>query len=128
MFWGIYISNRDKIFRKEDEQNFPAWLNHISHTVELPVVFLEAFIVHHQYPSTIEGYTLTAFLGGAYLLWLLYLGIVKDIWVYIFLKDFSCSGRAIFFMVSFAIAFILYVVGEKTHYFFWGDLSLLNVH
>ncbi|GBM36344.1 hypothetical protein AVEN_150206-1 [Araneus ventricosus] len=39
------------------------------HTVELPVVLLEAFIVHHRYPSTAEGYSLTATFGGAYLLW-----------------------------------------------------------
>ncbi|GBM99595.1 hypothetical protein AVEN_261895-1 [Araneus ventricosus] len=30
MFWGIYIIDRDLIFPKEDEKNFPVWLNHIS--------------------------------------------------------------------------------------------------
>ncbi|GBM37573.1 hypothetical protein AVEN_183781-1, partial [Araneus ventricosus] len=89
------------------------------HTVELPVVLLEAFIVHHRYPSTAEGYSLTATFGGAYLLWVLYLGIVKNIWVYIFLKDLNFLGRAIFFLASCAVTFILYVVGEKANYFFW---------
>ncbi|KAF8778109.1 Androgen-induced protein 1 like [Argiope bruennichi] len=118
MFWGVYAVNRELIFPKELDGKFPAWLNHISHTIQVPTLLLEVLIVHHKYPSRKTGFATNMGFGGVYLLWTFYLAFAKDIWVYEFVQDLPWYGKVIFFPACLAMQIIIYNVCERVDYYF----------
>ncbi|GIX92342.1 hypothetical protein CEXT_744271 [Caerostris extrusa] len=69
MFWGIYSLDRELIFPTALDAFFPSWLNHVSHTVILPVLLIETYIIKHRQPSLLDALKYAAVFGLAYLLW-----------------------------------------------------------
>ncbi|GBM99594.1 Androgen-induced gene 1 protein [Araneus ventricosus] len=120
MFWGLYAIDRELIFPKVLDAVFPCWLNHVSHTVILPALLIETYIVKHRHPRRTEGLMYTAGFGLAYMIWVLYLALVMNIWVYPVLQVLNWTQKFIFFGICVLIQFSMYIIGEKINYMFWG--------
>ncbi|XP_054708092.1 androgen-induced gene 1 protein-like [Uloborus diversus] len=121
VFWILYFVDRELIFPKVLDAVFPAWLNHVSHTVILPVLFMETYLVRHCHPPRKLGVTITASFGILYITWVLYLALVKDIWPYPILQILNWGQRGIFFGCGIVFLYILYFLGEKVNVSFWGE-------
>ncbi|XP_015924926.1 androgen-induced gene 1 protein isoform X2 [Parasteatoda tepidariorum] len=121
MFWILYGINRELIFPKVLDPVFPPWLNHVSHTVILPVLLIETYIIKHRHPRRRDGMKLTAAFGLCYGIWTLILGLGMDIWVYPVLQIMNWTARIVFFAVSILFMFLQYLVGEKINCLFWGE-------
>lgn len=119
-FWSLHTINRELIFPKVLDETFPFWLNHVGHSIMLPVMIVETYIVHHRYPRRKDGMKLTMAYGLAYGVWVLILGLM-DIWAYPILRIISWPQRAVFMIGSLVLMPLLYLIGEKLNYCFWGD-------
>ncbi|XP_071854391.1 androgen-induced gene 1 protein-like isoform X4 [Apostichopus japonicus] len=112
-FWAIYGMNRELIFPAALDEFFPAWLNHALHTFVLPLLLIDMLLVKHKYPSRISGILGAVGFALCYLVWILYLGFAKDIWVYPFLKVLEGPYFILFFAVMTVVLIIFYIIGEK---------------
>lgn len=121
MFWVLYAINRELIFPKVLDEFFPAWLNHVSHTVILPAILVETYILKHRHPRKKEGVQITMAFGLTYGLWVLFLGLNMDIWVYPVLQILNWTQRAVFLLGSLVFMALLYFAGERINCCFWGD-------
>ncbi|KAG8190513.1 hypothetical protein JTE90_006680 [Oedothorax gibbosus] len=125
MFWGLYSFDRELIFPKAMDAMFPPWLNHVSHTVILPALIIETYILKHRHPQRKEGFLYALAFGMAYFVWTLYLGLKMDIWVYPVLQIMSWSQRVPFLILSIAGILFIYIIGERINALFWGE-SVVN--
>lgn len=121
VFWILYAINRELIFPKVLDTVFPVWLNHVAHTLILPVLLLETYMSRHRHPRRKEGFAITAVFGLVYFAWVLYLSLVKDIWPYPILYMLNWGQRVAFFGAGLVFLLILYIIGEKINACCWGD-------
>jgi len=121
MFWILYGINRELIFPKALDAFFPSWLNHVAHTAILPVILVETYILKHRHPRKIDGVKITAAFGLTYGVWILFLGLGMDIWVYPILQVLNWIQRIVFLVISTSFMFLLYFVGERINCCFWGE-------
>lgn len=127
MFWSLYAIDRELVFPKWMDEVFPMWLNHVMHTAVVPFLLVDMYLIQHNYPSRKSGVTGTIFVGLAYLLWILYLGFVLDIWVYKVLKVLSGVHFVLFFVVAAVLLLCIYVFGEKVNSSMWGSKGRVNI-
>ncbi|PIK54401.1 putative androgen-induced protein 1 protein-like [Apostichopus japonicus] len=78
-----------------------------------PVASHRYVVVKHKYPSRISGILGAVGFALCYLVWILYLGFAKDIWVYPFLKVLEGPYFILFFAVMTVVLIIFYIIGEK---------------
>ncbi|KAJ8020932.1 Androgen-induced protein1 protein [Holothuria leucospilota] len=114
-FWAIYAVDRELIFPEALDKFFPSWLNHALHTYVLPLLLVDMLLVNHKYPSRRAGMAGTLAFGFSYLIWILFLGFAKDIWVYPFFKVLHGVYFPIFFATMSLILIMFYIIGEKTN-------------
>lgn len=114
-FWAIYAVDRELIFPEALDKFFPSWLNHALHTYVLPLLLVDMLLVNHKYPSRRAGMAGTLAFGLSYLIWILFLGFAKDIWVYPFFKVLHGVYFPIFFATMSLILIMFYIIGEKTN-------------
>ena len=127
MFWAIYLADREVIFPTELDQYIPQGLNHCWHTFPVLIVFLEAVIVFHRYPST----KLCAFgvfmLSALYIVWIVWVYSVAEIWPYDFFDLLPTVALPLFFLSNFLIILAFQFVGKHCCYLRWkGILSFLT--
>ncbi|PRD26631.1 UNVERIFIED_CONTAM: Aig1 [Trichonephila clavipes] len=156
MFWGLYAIDRELIFPKVLETIFPAWLNHVSvskifcsvvysfllnslyilfpnqcarseHTVILPVLLIETYVVKHRHPRRQEGLKYAAAFGLIYMIWILYLAIAMNIWVYPVLRILNWPQKVVFFVLSIMVQFFMYLMGEKINSLCHGVLCMKSL-
>jgi len=121
VFWILYSIDRELIFPKVLDAVFPSWLNHVSHTVILPVLLLETYTLRHRHPNRKDGITITSAFMLVYVSWVLYLALVKDIWPYPILQILNWGQRFIFFGAGILFLMMMYLIGEKINSSCWGD-------
>lgn len=121
VFWILYAIDRELIFPKVLDAVFPVWLNHVSHTMILPVLLVETYILRHRHPRRKDGIIITATFGLVYVIWVLYLALVMDIWPYPILQILNWGQRVAFFGVGILFLSLLYVVGETINMCCWGE-------
>lgn len=124
VFWVLFAINRDYIYPKILETIIPSWLNHVSHTVILPMLLIETSLSKHHHPPRKAGFALTLSFGAIYILWVLYLALVMDIWPYPILEILGWGLRVVFFVSCFLILCALYLIGETINYSVWGQEAL----
>ena len=122
-FWSIYTVDRDLIFPAWIEQYIPLWLNHCIHTVILPVVLLENYLVDHRRSHQKHGLKATMLFVGLYTVLILYLGIAKDYWVYPVLRVMNWPIRVLFISCSLATSALFYGMGGLLYKLAWGSGS-----
>ncbi|CAG2175054.1 unnamed protein product [Oppiella nova] len=124
-FWGIYAVDRELIFPTGIEKWYPVWLNHTTHTIVLPVLLLESYLVCHQSasrgPRTSYPHLLLIVVI-AYLLWTLFIAMQTGHWVYGILEVLNWPSRGAFFAGSASLIMSFFYVGSYINTTFWGTV------
>ncbi|XP_033099702.1 androgen-dependent TFPI-regulating protein-like [Anneissia japonica] len=126
VFWILYSIDRELIFPASFDAIFPSWLNHIMHSVIIPFLVIEMYIIRHSYPSRKNGILGCLAIGLSYLAWILFLGIVKNIWVYPVFRVISNAGFVAFILVSAVVLLCFYSVGQAIATKFWKNVPEEN--
>eukprot|EP00057_Strongylocentrotus_purpuratus_P032473 XP_787760.1 PREDICTED: androgen-induced gene 1 protein [Strongylocentrotus purpuratus] len=113
MYWGIYAVDRELIYPERIQGIYPMWLSHCMHTYIVFILLIEAYLLKHTQPSRKSGMMGLLFVGLSYLLWMLYLGFVKDLWVYPFLQVLEGIYFGIFVVVTALFLAGLYFISER---------------
>jgi len=108
IFWGLYAIDRELIFPKAIEPFYPNWLNHGSHSIIVPFAVLEAMLYEHRQPSRFVGMTALLIWFLVYFVWVMYLGLVHEVWVYPVMDALTAPLLAVFFVGCFAVVFMFY--------------------
>ncbi|XP_055337630.1 androgen-induced gene 1 protein-like [Paramacrobiotus metropolitanus] len=113
MFWGIYAVDRELIFPQFLDQLFPAWANHVMHTVILPVNLLEMALDYHTHPvprwsglKHLVGFSL------AYQAWTLWVYFKTSSWIYPIFNALNGWQKVAFLQGATLMIILLYFVGE----------------
>lgn len=120
VFWSLYLFDRELIFPASMDAFFPAWLNHLMHTLPLAAVVLETVLVYHAHQ---RGHARLVPISVAYILylsWLMYIRVVGGFWVYPVFEQLNTAGVIGFFFALTVPTMVLYVFGEKLHAAVWG--------
>lgn len=113
MYWGIYAVDRELIYPESLEELYPMWLSHCMHTYLIFILLADMYLVKHAQPSRRTGIPSLLVVGIAYLVWLLYLGFVKDMWIYPILQVLEGVYFVLFVIFTALILATLYFAGEK---------------
>lgn len=114
VFWAVWhIAGRENILPVE--AGCPDWLNHVSHTIMLPINFVQLYLVNHNYLS--DKFSILSLL--AYLMtyntYLLYIRIRSGRFVYKFMDKMSVAIIGVFIVCMFALTVIIYKAGRYLH-------------
>ncbi|KAL4218023.1 hypothetical protein ACF0H5_022761 [Mactra antiquata] len=127
-FWGIYAVDRELVYPKRLDKIIPLWLNHVEHTVVLPILLIEKFLVFHEYPRRRKGLFVMLAFASSYLLWILWVAYYADIWVYPILQVMESHQRAIFISIMMVFFVSIYILGESINRFLWRrEMGVKNV-
>lgn len=119
LFWSLYFYDRELIFPRSLAIYYPWWLNQLSHTTISFFALLEAKLVYHAAPPRKDGFRTIFMLVCTYVGWIVYLGMVHEMWVYPVLEFMSPALLPIFIGCCSAAIFGVYIVGEKINHRFW---------
>ncbi|XP_067853583.1 androgen-dependent TFPI-regulating protein-like [Heptranchias perlo] len=119
-FWLLFTYDRALVYPEDLDEFIPLWLNHAVHTVVLPLILLELFIIRHQYPKQRTGLLILGIVSISYLLWVLWIYYAAGAWVYPLLGLFNRLGLVLFFSISLLLVVLLYLLGEKLTLLTWG--------
>ena len=118
-FWILYTIDRQLIFPVGIEKWYPIWLNHTTHTIILPIVLIDNYLVCHNRDKQKNGLKILITVSVVYGLWILFLGLKVDHWVYPVLAVLNWPLR-VAFMLSSNIAMILfYYLGALCYDIAW---------
>lgn len=119
-FWSVWaLAGRENIFPQALEAYYPPWLNHVSHTIILPVNLIELLMVKHQYFK--DRYSLTSVVSytSAYSAFVLYIRSQTGKFVYPFLNKMDAVQVGVFIatmVVSSAIVYKMWkLVSDLRH-------------
>lgn len=126
-FWGIwYIAGREYIFPAILEPYYPPWLNHVTHTIILPVNIVELFAVKHQYASDRKAITSLVAYTSSYSTFLVYIRLQTGRWVYPFLNKMDPLPVGVFITSTIIVGVVVYKVAKIIHDLFHGVKSSKN--
>lgn len=120
IFWSIWAVDRELVFSARLDPYFPSWLNHLMHTTVMPLQLGELALCRHTYPGWRLGYTVTALLTLAYLIWLHVIFYVGGFWVYPVFKVLSPVTRSIFMFFCCALGGCFYFLGQILNDIIWS--------
>lgn len=109
VFWGLYAIDRELIFPKRVEKYYPNWVNHCSHSLIVVTALVESLLSPHYQPSRGASFKALLTWFTTYLLWVLYLGLIHDVWVYPVMQVLSPVGLTAFFIGCFIIVLALHL-------------------
>ncbi|XP_064487469.1 androgen-induced gene 1 protein-like [Ornithodoros turicata] len=118
-FWSLYYIDPNFMFPPVLSLYYPSWLNHMVHTVPLVLIVIEIWLYRHQQPSREAGVTSLMCFSAVYVLWMQYLGIVYNIWVYSVLEILSFGEYVLFIAFSGCVVHVFYIFGEKLNLTLW---------
>ncbi|XP_076874926.1 androgen dependent TFPI regulating protein 1 isoform X2 [Brachyhypopomus gauderio] len=119
-FWSLYAYNRELVYPKYIDEIIPLWLNHALHSVVFPLLLLQMFLQHHQYPSRPKGILSLALFASLYLAWVLWVRHISGIWVYPILAHLSLVGLIVFLAIASVSMVPIYLLGEKLSLVIWS--------
>ncbi|XP_065142496.1 androgen dependent TFPI regulating protein 1 isoform X2 [Paramisgurnus dabryanus] len=119
-FWTLYIYNREMVYPKFLDDIIPVWLNHALHTVIMPLLLVQMFLQNNKYPSRLKGIVFLALFVVLYLLWVLWVHHVSDIWVYPIMAHLGPGGLCLFLGGASLTVVPLYLLGEKLNHMIWS--------
>ncbi|OQV12750.1 putative Androgen-induced 1 [Hypsibius exemplaris] len=113
MFWAIYAVDRELIFPQFLDDVFPAWANHVMHTVILPVNLIEMALDYHAHPkSRWSGLKNLVIFSFAYQVWVLWVYYKTSSWVYPIFNALNGWQKVAFLQGATVGIIVLYFVGE----------------
>lgn len=107
-FWTIwFVAGREHIFPVNAEEFYPSWLNHVTHTVVLPLNLVEIILVKHKYSEKIKS-SIISLVGFilTYTTFILYIRYQTGRFVYPFLNKMDPIAIG-----TFMIAMAVYTIG-----------------
>ncbi|KAK6479484.1 androgen-induced gene 1 protein-like [Huso huso] len=122
-FWLLYAYDRELVYPRFLDDIIPQWLNHAMHTVILPLLLVELYIIPHRFPSRKKGILGLTLFSGLYVAWVFWIHHVSGVWVYPILGFLSPLGRGIFLAAASLTMVPLYFLGEKLNTLLWGQLK-----
>ncbi|XP_068217199.1 androgen-dependent TFPI-regulating protein-like isoform X3 [Palaemon carinicauda] len=123
IFWSLYAIDRELIFPAELDLWFPAWLNHVMHTLPAIGVLIEVFMVCHVYETGVKRFKPIVAAYFMYLTWICYIAYFGGIWVYPVFEVFDMTGRTIFFAALLFPNLFFVLLGQKIHTTVWGTVT-----
>ena len=120
-FWSLWAIDRELIFPAKVDPYIPALVNHLMHTSVIPLQLGELFLVRHKYPKRRTGFTITALICIAYLVWINIIYYYGGFWVYPVFKVLSPVQRVGFMALCGVVGGFLYLAGELLNYAIWGN-------
>ena len=118
-FWTLYAIDRELIFPVGIEEWYPIWLNHTTHTIILPIVLIDNYLVDHNRRTQKNGLTLLLSVITVYGLWILYIGIARSHWVYPVLEVMNWSSRVAFIVGNLLLMNVFYLIGGLLYDMAW---------
>ncbi|XP_054164551.1 androgen-dependent TFPI-regulating protein-like [Oppia nitens] len=118
-FWGLYAIDRQLIFPVGIEKWYPNWLNHCTHTIILPIVLLDNYLVCHTRRSKKTELSLLFAVIIGYGVWVLFMGLTSDVWVYPILTKLNWPLRASFMLSSCLVITSFYYFGVFLYDMSW---------
>ncbi|GAV03309.1 hypothetical protein RvY_13752-1 [Ramazzottius varieornatus] len=113
MFWAIYAVDRELIFPQFLDDLFPAWANHVMHTVILPVNLVEMCLDYHAHPkSRWSGLKHIFIFSFGYQAWTLWVYYKTSSWIYPIFNVLNGWQKVAFMQGACVGITILYFVGE----------------
>lgn len=110
-FWGYwFILGREYILPKEVDQFFPIWMNHITHTMMLPVNLALTLLVDHKYYP--NGLTCSLAYMTIYMIFVRYVKYQTGDVIYIFVKYMNELELVLYFLFSLVAHYLIYKSGE----------------
>lgn len=95
-FWTIWITQgQEMIFPKIIEPYYPPWLNHVTHTIIVPINIAQAYITFHGYIK--KGALLTFAYIFSYVIFSYYIRLRCGMFVYPFMNTASPISLLIYF-------------------------------
>lgn len=119
-FWAIYAVDRELVYPQSLDKYIPQWLNHVMHTVHIPLLLVDKYVAFHRQPKQWSGIGAMFGLSVLYLSWVLYLAIYRDIWVYPILEVLPWSLRIVGFVLAWFLMMAFYKMGQAITMSFWG--------
>ncbi|XP_064597306.1 androgen-induced gene 1 protein-like isoform X2 [Liolophura sinensis] len=118
-FWAIFYVDRELVFPRKLDGIIPPWLNHIMHTVPLPFLLLDKYMVYHEYPPRGKAMLTTIVFASVYQAWILWIAYYTNFWVYPVLEVLNNAQRCVFFLTLWAFLISIYLLGEGLSGFWW---------
>lgn len=113
VFWIFHTFAKSAIFPIEAEKAFPVWLNHLMHTLILPVILVELLVTKRNYPSKRTGFAVAIILTVIYAGYIHIVYFKYNIWPYPFMYVISASTKIFYFIGSGLLGMVFYLIGEK---------------
>lgn len=108
-FWLVYwTQGRDMIYPKAIEKYFPVWLNHVTHTIILPLNLTQTYLTYHRYLRKGSILSLCYMLG--YYIFTLYIRYRAGVFVYPFMNQMSTISVTIYLTCILFCTVILYEI------------------
>lgn len=126
IFWTLYAIDRELIFPASLDTWFPAWLNHVMHTLPAIGTLLEELLVPHTYQTGYKRLAPILTCYFAYLAWISYIAVVGGFWVYPVFQVLSVPARTLFLAFCILPPLGFYLLGEKMHQHIWGQQNILE--
>lgn len=120
-FWSLYAIDRELIFPVGIERWYPIWLNHSTHTIILPIVVIENYLVDHKRREQNKALPLLSLVIVLYGVWVLYLGLATNHWVYPVLEVLNWPLRIAFLLGSILTMFVFYFICGLLYDMGWGS-------
>lgn len=121
IFWGLYAVDRELIFPVSMDAWFPAWLNHLMHTLPIIATLLEVVFVNHVYPRGRVLYVPIIIAAALYVSWLCFIAYHGGFWVYPVFEVLDFKSRAVFMACLIPPNLFFVFLGQKLHTAIWGN-------
>ena len=119
MFWSLYFIDRRLIFPAKYDAYISEGMNHMLHTIVLPLQLIELVAVFHVYPRRRIGMALTSLGCAAYLTWVCIIAWQGGFWVYPVFKVLPPVQRFTFMFGCSVGGGVLYIMGESLNNLIW---------
>lgn len=113
VFWIFYTFAKSAIFPEAAEKAFPVWLNHLMHTLILPIILIELLVTNRNYPSKKTGFSVALILTAIYAGYIHIVNFKYGIWPYPFMYVVSMTTTMFYFVGSALLGMGFYLLGEK---------------
>ncbi|RDD38397.1 Androgen-induced gene 1 protein [Trichoplax sp. H2] len=114
IFWAMYNFDREVIYPRSLDQYVPVVINHVWHTAVLVFPIIESLLVRHdKFPSRSKGYVGLFIFKLFYLIWVFYIGLYHNLWIYPFMRVMNNTQFTIFILVSIIIDAACFEVGYR---------------
>lgn len=109
-FWTVWLTQgREMIFPKYIESFYPSWLNHVTHTICVPINIAQSYLIYHRVIK--KGCYLALSYVSLYGIFIMFTRWSTGLFIYPFLNEMSAVSVFLFFGTNLFCTFALYETG-----------------